>query len=803
MLNQFNAQQNLLFGGAGYGGSFESADQRKARAAGGSLNSKAYGGWGGYGSTNPIMTNQPNYGTPDTAYTPWSPNQPDTWGGGGNTPIPGGGGGQSSPWGQPFPTTPAYNPQSQPWTGEPEVYTQTIPKKAQVPGGTGYTQSANVAKPATMADVNPYTAEGLAKLQDPTFRAQALADHRAQSAKNGNSDSDQIPWYLDGDLVKMQADLVAAGMNPNSQGSYMRSAQQAKASGVPMDQISNHFKSVVGKLGPEAFNMSHGAYGKVKASDIAGGTALSKVMANAGPTPSADTLAAGTATPPSTPPKTAPAPGGTKAQLPGFAQNSVATVPEAASMTASVPQGSGAASTQTDPVASFFEALQGGLGQVTQSPAFKEWASQQSWNGWKPQNTIDINSDGTVNTNPKSNQATGSGYEQFAKAAVVPPGSGGSIVGGGAGGGTGPGGTGGTGGTGGGPAPIGTGDLGDNGNTSTGGGGYDPNSPYGPNGGIEYPAWGRNWVWQEPKVGPDGKIVKGADGKPVMETKSRSQWEFQQGQNDGMTGDEWSTSAPWRPEEPTGGIYGAYTGLASGNLTDYENQIGSSWRDYADNPAQAEDVGYANALAQYNKTPGKGIDEAYGAYNKMLQGNGYSDAEKGAIEGSAVRGASTGYQRSADEMRRQAARTGDPSAAYGALSTVGASYGRDLGEMNRQNQVKFADEAQRRQETGASGMTNVASLANTKAQFGLNSQQQYANELARRREAGTRGMGDYASFGRGLQQQGISGLSDLYKQNTNNTQNMYGALASLLNQNYGSAATNNSKGFGWNGGISV
>ena len=220
-----------------------------------------------------------------------------------------------------------------------------------------------------------------------------------------------------------------------------------------------------------------------------------------------------------------------------------------------------------------------------------------------------------------------------------------------------------------------------------------------------------------------------------------------------------------------------------------------------ENPNTPADDEYKNLLTGYQRTPGKGIDEAYGAYNKMLQGSGYSDAEKGAIEGSAVRGVTQGYQRNADELRRQAARTGNANAAYAALAGGGATYGSQLGEINRQNQIKFADEAQRRQEVGGQGMTNVASLANQKAQFGLTAGSDYAKEMARRKETAARGMGDYAAFGRGLQQQGISGLSNLLQQQQQSKQNLYSTIAALLNQNTGSVNKGSSTGFGVGVGV--
>ena len=149
-----------------------------------------------------------------------------------------------------------------------------------------------------------------------------------------------------------------------------------------------------------------------------------------------------------------------------------------------------------------------------------------------------------------------------------------------------------------------------------------------------------------------------------------------------------------------------------------------------------------------------------------------------------------------DDMKRQAARTGNANTAYAAMASMAPSYGATLGETNRQNQIKFADEKARRNEAGAAGMTNVAALGNTKAQFGLNSQQNFANEMARRQETAIRGMGDYASFGRGLQQQGLAGLSDMYKQQNANTQNYYNMIAGLLQNQVGSRVRGSASGMG-------
>lgn len=61
-------------------------------------------------------------------------------------------------------------------------------------------------------------------------------------------------------------------------------------------------------------------------------------------------------------------------------------------------------------------------------------------------------------------------------------------------------------------------------------------------------------------------------------------WFPGQGSNDPTVGDPWSTSAPWRPQAPTGGLYGALSDLAGGLLTPYEQGIGQRYENLANNP---------------------------------------------------------------------------------------------------------------------------------------------------------------------------------------------------------------------------
>ena len=130
-LNQYNAERNLMFGGEGYAGSFQNADQQAARAAGGSLNAKPYGGWGGYGSQNPVLS-QGAGGQSGGTFTP----------GTGTTP----GGGVSA--GPPIVTTLPGNPNNGPGTSvqvnpkDNPIFIDTIPPKVSAPNPLPGTPSA-------------------------------------------------------------------------------------------------------------------------------------------------------------------------------------------------------------------------------------------------------------------------------------------------------------------------------------------------------------------------------------------------------------------------------------------------------------------------------------------------------------------------------------------------------------------------------------------------------------------------------------------------------------------------------------
>lgn len=813
-LNQQTAESNLYKGGAGYGGSFMNKDQLAARARGETLGAKPYGGWGGYGSQNPVMTD-PTYGGGGNDTAP--DGQPGTHLPGGDTvpvnPVPGGNpiDPRGSGGGNVIPIPPRTPPGGAPPAGgaNPPIRagsgdylpggtgSDTAPPRSGSTNGTAPPRGGAPPRGAAAPETDPYAAfaqggvptwGGNLKPGDPGWNpawagggpsgggaGEAGGGYTAPPAAGGRANPNgganatataparpRVPGlqeYSDPNVQQIYEALVAKGMRVDA-AIDADSIRAMIAQGASPGLILKNYSAVMDRLGPNAFSMMHGQLGAMNGSveDLTNGKWLQGTFANAGVEPGPLTPMGGLDEP-------MPQGSGGSAAAPGTSENSQ--------------QGNGGNGGGPPTVP----------GQNVPPPG---------------SSGFDVNGRPYVNPNPQivgehttGLNSTGLGDQSNP---WLDPGRDGY-------------------------APK-AGDITATPFTPQKDWGTQPNPPKGmqpgdvytlPNGkkqvmtadgrfsgwyvndrgeatfGMMTDGLGGEFLPEDPAVRPvvGGRQIIGYDEEknPIYNDNGM----FEQGDNASgvgdITPDSWNNSPDWRPEEPTGGLYGAFTDLASGRMTDYENSIGENWRNMANNPATADDEDYKKLIAEYNKTPGKGIDEAYGAYNEMINSKGYSDVERGAIEGSAVRGASQGFQRGADDMRRQAARTGNANSAYAAMASMGSKYGQDLGEMNRQNQIKFADETQRRKETGASGMTNVAGLANTKAQFGLGASGDYAKEMARRREAATKGMGDYATFGRGLQSQGIAGLQGLSKDTEAAKQNTYAQIAQILGTGMGSVTS--------------
>lgn len=839
-LNQQTAESNLYRGGAGYGGSFQSADQKAARAAGGTLNAKPYGGWGGYGSQNPTMTNQPlGGGGTDTYVPPWTggntvpPDIPIDDGGGGQAPIDdpsvppdydgeltpdnatpmttpgtkppvfapdpgqapvtsttpnpygafaGNGGATPVTWGGNLkPGDPGWNPawvgggpsggfaggynggtftgggDSTNVTADPHTASAVAMSAAQANGNANNASASATVNPYPKGSQQWYEAE-MAKLPaegTPERIAYDKQQLRLQAESQGNVFNEER-WDLNQQAAGLLKRLGALGLEQpkgGAGGMITDEIANALAAGVPMQDIEKHYVAVIKEIGPDFHEYMHGALVRLDPAKLKDGTQTAQTLTNGIGDQYANY-------------KAPDLPADFWSKLP----NKPGLGKDGGSTGGNVTTGGGAKSgLVADGAAAAANAkgdaevpTTGGGGVVTGDPFYVPPPGTPGNTDTSPRNVSIKVPSGGKNWGPRDTPPQGMKWGDYYEA-----GNGRRVV-------------------------------------FTREGRYAPvnieadgTMSYSyytdPDNNSAVPVLNTPNPGARPVIG--GKAIVGytMDGQPIYNEDGM----FEQGANaDGIgdtTPDAWSTSPDWRPEEPTGGLYGAYTQMAGGQLTDYENAIGNKWRDLSENPATADDTDYKNMLAEYNKTPGKGIDEAYGAYNEMINSNGYSDAEKGAMEGSAVRGISTGFQRGADEIRRQGARTNNRASAYAALGNAGAAYGADLGETNRQNQIKFADEAQRRKEAGASGMTNVAGLSNTRSQFGISAAGEYAKEMARRKEAGIAGMGDFATYGRGLQSQGLAGLSEMLKQSNSDKNNTYAQIAALLGTNVGQSSGGTSK----------
>lgn len=781
MANQSNAQSNLMFGGAGYGGSFETESQRAARAAGTTENSKPYGGWGGYGSTSPVQYwdpsgtrpdwngGQPVYpgqntgivpppvtgGPPVVINDPADPNPPPRTGGTTPTwPQPGTPGGVPLP-GQPG--GPALPPRHAVWTPE-GGYTISVGQQQSAPvpqgGSAGYSQGATTGAPREINDPKKFPMADMRQRKDTPGWWEAEAAKLPSGSDAQKRYMAEAQLRRDPGVQQVYKSMIEAGW-PTGKLIPADRLKQALDSGVAPQTLATHYNTALQSYSKDGTIDHATMYGFAQAGHGANFRLTDEIINNlktgqdvgvanwrrgdeqAGAQPSATqpTLPkrAGLDTGSNTYSAMAKATGGY--EQPGMTMATPVEGPR-------------------------FDGETGG------SPTVKPPAEQET----PPDPTTSPGTKPPAKPGPYDDP-------RFPR----PPLPGGHT-----------GGTGGDYGGGGNPRPV-VPPAGSGNNPSPDGSYVPPKKEEDPD--TKPPGTSNNGdgPWAHAPL-PFGTYPLNGRGEQIDNY-------FGQGSNDEFTGDAWSTSAPWRPTEPTGGLYGAFAEMAGGQLTPYENRIGEAWQGRAVDPGGWADQNYYNALAQYNASPGIGLKESYNAYNNMINSNGYSDAEKGAISGSAVRGVTAGYQRGMDDMRRQAARTGNANAAYAAMSQMSPSYGAQLGEVNRQNEIKFADEKARRNEAGASGMTNVAALGNTKAQFGLNSQQQFANEMARRQETAIRGMGDYAAYGRGLQQQGLSGMGDLYKQQNANTQNYYNMISNLLGRQVGTRMYGESSGEGINGGI--
>ncbi len=302
-------------------------------------------------------------------------------------------------------------------------------------------------------------------------------------------------------------------------------------------------------------------------------------------------------------------------------------------------------------------------------------------------------------------------------------------------------------------------------------------------------------------VGPDGRYDTGMSNI------------YPQGNN---VNDPWSTAAPWRPDAPTGGAYGAYANLASGAMNPlqqgagygygsiatggpYASLMNSLIQGQAGNAQNNPLLGTAMQMLtdQYNNTS-LPEEQQRQAYSGMVYGGGYDPATKAAITNESNNSITGQYEGLKDQLQNAAARTGSPLGEFGALAQASQNAGNQRNAAARQNQVLFANEAERQKEAGAAGLGQNAQLGQSRrataaaqwlqAQGNQNAQQQAAAQSAaglinNQNQSilqGSNGLAQLAAQLSGQQQAGAAGLAGLDQANQSQESQLYSLLASIL-----------------------
>ncbi len=753
--NQQRAQKNMIGFGPGYGGSFESKDQEAARAAGGSLTQKPYGGWGGYGSTNEALTGKTLQTPPDVVYEPG--------GGGTDTADPVPPLGNWPPAGDATPPVITTGPSTPPEIrnspgsgidvapGNPKIGVAPNEVDQQVStggdvggslgsGGGGLTPGPDMAAYSTAPSKWDNPAMG-----DAFYRSE-MKKQEAGGAKTEAYANQANAAYLKDPKIKATYDGLKALGYKTYLPDVGELADVFSTTDLQPEDLLKHYGMLIQNKGGDESRVGAGGHGAEFRNMAAGlSERLGKGLYGQ-PAWTSDEDAAASVQPSARP----------KSQFTGVPFDPLGK----AGVASSAPQSYDAQQAKWD---RSFGKAKGAAAAKAKAPQGRDLVSSMLEKlGVKGAENFSMpTSSASPGAAPSGQPATGKG------GLSVAPGDAAANV--------------------------------------AGQSGTDPDGklwafflkslqqlhPEMSAEDLEYKykdwwteglasGFDSDWLaspeWEElygdftknpgedaarpSQFGPQGfnptPVVDPYTGgtKPIDPSKPTDKGGY-------AVGDAWSTSAPWRPEEPTGGLYGAYTELAGGGQTEYENAILKDWRDRAEGPMSELDADTLAGIKTFGKTPGRGEDEAYGAYNDMLQG-GYSAAEQNAITQEGMRAARAGYESNRDAMLRNQARTGNTAGYAANMGKMARGFSETMGSQARQNQITFADEAQRRKEGGASGMLNVAGLANQRGSTALSAQSQFGNDQNRKQETALGGMQQAAGYGRDLQQKGLQGLQGMY-----------------------------------------
>jgi hypothetical protein len=106
---------------------------------------------------------------------------------------------------------------------------------------------------------------------------------------------------------------------------------------------------------------------------------------------------------------------------------------------------------------------------------------------------------------------------------------------------------------------------------------------------------------------------------------------------------------------------------------------------------------------------------------QLLEGGGYSDAEKQAITEKAAEALAAQKGSSQAQLANHLASSGNAAGYSGAMSSLDNSAAQTASDQARQNTIDFANEGERRKELAAAGLTSLLGI-NTAAQLGTSGQ---------------------------------------------------------------------------------
>src|ERR1017187_2431981 len=287
--------------------------------------------------------------------------------------------------------------------------------------------------------------------------------------------------------------------------------------------------------------------------------------------------------------------------------------------------------------------------------------------------------------------------------------------------------------------------------------------------------------------------------------------------------DVWSSDAFSGPAGAERPLYDPAAALATGTDTGSQqasglinqataNAAGQGTQAQSNNQLQAAWTA-ANNMYTGNDQSSVPINAQQAQYMTMTGPNaGYDAATQAAITNQGNNALNSQEASMRDQLNNAAARTGSPVGAYGALVDVNQNIGNQRADQSRQNQVLFANEAERQKESGAAGLGSTANeimarqnaaqqsgLAANQAQFSqdqtaTNQANQLINDQTSRQLAGINSGVAQNAQQIGVQEAGGAGLTNILQGQNGQQDQLYSMLASILRNKQGDTSQMNTLG---------